>query len=88
MMASRKNGPIYIGLTSDLVNRVYEHKTEVYEGFTKKYNIKRLVYIEEYDYFDEAVRREKQLKKWNRAWKIELIERDNPNWYDLYYELY
>lgn len=87
-MASRKNGPIYIGLTSDLVNRVYEHKTEVYEGFTKKYNIKRLVYIEEYDYFDEAVRREKQLKKWNRAWKIELIERDNPNWYDLYYELY
>lgn len=79
MMASRKNGPIYIGLTSDIVQRIYEHKKEVYEDFTKRYNIKRLVYLEEYDNFNDAVSREKQLKKWNRAWKIELIEKEILN---------
>jgi len=88
IMASRKDGPIYIGITSDLVRRVYQHKNEVYEGFTKRYNIKRLVYVEEYNNFDEAVTREKQLKKWNRAWKIELIEKDNKEWKDLYDELF
>jgi putative endonuclease len=71
-------------VTNDLVRRVYEHKTKVTEGFTKKYDVVRLVYFEMYDDIENAIRREKRLKKWNRAWKVRLIEESNPNWDDLY----
>ena len=73
-----------IGVTGNLVRRVYEHRMGFVDGFTKQYRIHRLVYFEQYDDVEEAIRREKQLKKWNRAWKIRLIEEANPDWVDLY----
>jgi putative endonuclease len=76
-----------MGVTSNLVKRVYEHKNNIIEGFTKKYNIHKLVYYETTNDIESAIRREKQLKKWNRKWKIELIEKNNPKWRDLYFEL-
>jgi putative endonuclease len=82
IMANRKNGTLYIGVTSNLLNRINQHKTGEFEGFTKKYDIKNLVYYEIYGGPNEAITREKQLKKWNREWKINLIERDNPGWFD------
>lgn len=87
ILASRKNGTLYIGVTSDLIKRCYEHKTEKLDGFTRKYKIKRLVYFEKFDSISEAIKREKRLKKWNRQWKIELIEKMNPHWKDLYFEI-
>jgi putative endonuclease len=84
ILASRLGGTLYIGVTNDLVRRSYEHRERFAEGFTKKYGIHRLVYFESYCDVEEAIRREKQLKKWNRAWKIRLIEEKNPNWDDLY----
>jgi putative endonuclease len=84
ILASRIGGTLYIGVTNDLVRRVYEHKSDAVDGFTKKYGVKRLVYYEQYDDIENAIRREKRLKKWNRAWKIRLIEEKNPNWVDLY----
>ena len=84
MLASRPNGVIYTGVTSDLIKRVHEHKTDVTDGFTKQYNVKTLVYAEEHTTSEAAIMREKQIKKWNRDWKIELIEKGNPNWRDLY----
>lgn len=87
IMASQKNGTIYVGVTSNLIKRVYEHKTEIFEGFTKKYNIKNLVYYEIYEDIVEAIKREKALKGWTRKEKIELIENQNPDWKDLYTEL-
>jgi putative endonuclease len=84
IVASRLGGTLYIGVTNDLVRRVYEHRAGLAEGFTKKYGIHRLVYFESHGDVEEAIRREKQLKKWNRAWKISLIEENNPNWDDLY----
>jgi len=75
---------LYIGVTNDLVRRVYEHKSKAAEGFTKKYGVGRLVYFEQFDDVANAIRREKRLKKWNRAWKVRLIEETNPNWTDLY----
>jgi putative endonuclease len=75
---------LYIGVTSDLIRRIHEHRTGVVEGFTKKYGVHRLVYFEDTDSVEAAITREKQLKKWNRAWKIELIEKTNPDWSDLY----
>ena len=84
MMASRKNGTLYIGVTNDLIRRVYEHKQNVIAGFTQKYHVKRLVYFEETDDVSSAIQREKNLKHWPRAWKIALIEKDNPQWNDLY----
>lgn len=87
IMASKKNGTLYIGVTSDLVKRVYEHKHHLVDGFTKKYNIVDLVYYELYEDMVTAITREKSLKKYNRAWKIELIERDNPEWIDLYSDI-
>ena len=78
---------LYIGVTNDLVRRVYEHKNELNDGFTKKYNIKILVYYEIYDDITEAIKREKQLKKWNRKWKDELIEKFNVDYRDLYDEI-
>ena len=83
-MASQKNGTIYIGVTSNLVKRVYEHKTAYFDGFTKKYDVKNLVYYEIYEDISEAIKREKVLKGWTRKKKIELIESQNPDWLDLY----
>ncbi|MFH1611547.1 MAG: GIY-YIG nuclease family protein [Patescibacteria group bacterium] len=83
IMANKKNGTIYVGMTSDLEKRVYEHKNNLVEGFTKKYSCHALVYFEDTPDVYEALSREKRLKKWNRQWKIELIEKDNPSWDDL-----
>lgn len=83
MLASYKNGTIYIGVTGDLARRILTHQSDVVTGFTKKYCVHDLVYLEEYGNSEEAIQREKQLKKWNRKWKIELIEKDNPDWNDL-----
>ena len=84
ILASKRNGTLYIGVTSDLVKRVWHHKDDVAEGFTKKYGVHTLVYYEMHADMTEGIRREKQLKKWNRAWKIELIEKENPEWLDLW----
>jgi len=84
ILASALGGTLYIGVTSDLVRRIYEHRMGLAEGFTKKYGIHRLVYFEQYHDVEIAIRREKRLKKWNRAWKIRLIEEVNPDWVDLY----
>lgn len=83
MMASGLNGTLYIGVTSDLAKRTYEHKSKTLKGFTEKYDVNNLVWFEEHGTIEGAIYREKQLKKWNRAWKIELIEKDNSDWNDL-----
>ena len=83
ILASKKNGTLYIGLSSNLAKRIYEHKNKLIEGFTKKHNVNKLVYYEETTDIRIAISREKQLKKWNRAWKLELIEKCNPEWNDL-----
>ena len=87
ILANKRNGTLYIGVTSDLAGRVWQHKNDLIEGFTKKYGVHTLVYFEMHADMAEAIRREKQLKKWNRAWKIELIEKENPEWRDLWPEL-
>ena len=87
ILASQRNGTLYIGVTSDPIKRVHEHKNNLVSGFTEKYNVHKLVYFETTDNIDSAIRREKQIKKWNRDWKIELIEKDNPDWRDLYLDL-
>jgi putative endonuclease len=84
ILASRIGGTLYIGVTNDLVRRVFEHRSEVMQGFTKRYGVHRLVYFEQFSDIDSAIRREKRLKKWNRAWKVRLIEEANPNWDDLF----
>ena len=84
ILASKRNGTLYIGVTNDLVRRVHEHKNDFAEGFTKKYQVHDLVYFEQADDVGAAIAREKQLKKWNRAWKLELIEKSNGDWQDLY----
>ena len=84
MLASRPNGTLYIGVTSDPVKRIWEHKNNLVEGFTKKYGIHTLVWYELHGNMNSAITREKQLKKWNRDWKIELIKEINPEWNDLY----
>jgi putative endonuclease len=78
---------LYTGVTSDLIKKVYEHKTGLAEGFTRKYNVHYLVYFELHEDMNAAITREKQIKKWNRAWKLELIEKGNPEWKDLYDEI-
>jgi len=83
IMASKRNGTLYIGMTSDLVRRVYEHKNNLVDGFTKKYGIHKLVWFEGPGSFQSAAEREKQLKKWNRIWKLRIIEESNPEWKDL-----
>uniref|UniRef100_Q07PS0 Excinuclease ABC, C subunit domain protein n=1 Tax=Rhodopseudomonas palustris (strain BisA53) TaxID=316055 RepID=Q07PS0_RHOP5 len=84
LLASRKDGALYVGVTNDLVRRVFEHRSKAVPGFTSRYNITRLVWFEVYDDPISAITREKEIKKWRRAWKIALIERDNSNWDDLY----
>lgn len=84
ILASKIGGTLYIGVTNDLVRRVYEHRENLAAGFTKKYEVHRLVYFEQHDNIEAAIQWEKRLKKWNRRWKIQLIEETNPNWSDLY----
>ena len=84
ILASGKHGTLYIGVTSDLIRRIYEHRTKVVPGFTKKYEVTKLVYYEIFDDPLSAIEREKELKKWRRDWKIRLIEEKNPGWADLY----
>jgi putative endonuclease len=84
LLASKRSGTLYIGVTSGLIRRVFEHKNDLIEGFTKKYRIHNLVYFETTDDVNSAIKREKQLKKWKRSWKIELIEKNNHSWQDLY----
>jgi len=83
ILASKRKGTLYIGITNNLLRRVYEHKEGLIEGFTKKYNVKNLVYYEVHSSIYEAIKREKAMKKWLRKWKIELIEKTNPQWKDL-----
>ena len=84
LMASQKNGTLYLGETNDLPRRVWQHKNDVLEGFTKKYRVHILVWYETTTDIEVAIQREKQMKKWRRQWKINLIEEENPNWCDLY----
>ena len=84
IMASAPHGTLYVGVTSDLVRRAWEHRNDAQPGFTRRYGVKSLVYFEEHDDISAAIQREKRLKKWQRDWKIELIERSNPHWSDLY----
>ncbi len=84
ILSTGKNGTLYIGVTSDLVQRVWQHKNHLADGFTKKYNITQLIYFEQIVSMEQAILREKQLKRWKREWKIKLIEDFNPGWIDLY----
>ncbi len=84
MVASGRHGTLYLGVTNDLVRRVWDHKAKAYPGLTRRYGIDRLVWYEQYDRIDEAIPREKGLKKWRRDWKLRLIEEMNPEWEDLY----
>jgi putative endonuclease len=84
ILASKRNGTLYIGVTSELTKRVWEHKNDVVEGFTKRYGVHQLVWYELHEIMDSAIQREKQLKEWKRQWKLKLIEEANPNWLDLY----
>lgn len=88
ILASKKNGTLYTGVTDDLIERVDQHKKKLVEGFTKKYKVDKLVYYETTNDIRGAILREKRIKKWKRKWKIELIEKQNPEWKDLYYELF
>lgn len=83
ILASQRNGTLYVGVTSDLSRRMGEHKSGAVSGFTKQYSVNRLVYVEPHDTMETAIVREKQIKKWRRAWKLELIEKGNPQWLDL-----
>jgi putative endonuclease len=87
ILASKRNGTLYTGITSDLVQRVWQHKNNIIEGFSQKYNVKILVFYEVHDNSESAIIREKQIKKWRRAWKLQLIEKMNPQWRDLYEEI-
>lgn len=87
ILASARNGTLYVGVTSNLVQRVWQHKEGLAEGFTKDYGVNQLVWYEQHDSAESAILREKQIKKWNREWKVELIEAENPYWHDLYSEV-
>ena len=84
ILTNKRNGTLYIGVTSNLPQRILQHKNNQFDGFSKKYNVKQLVYFEQHDTAESAITREKQIKKWNRAWKLRLIEKNNPQWKDLY----
>jgi putative endonuclease len=87
ILASQRNGTLYIGVTSDLIKRVWQHKNDLVDGFTKKYKVHSLVWYESHETMESALKREKNIKKWNREWKLALIERSNPQWQDLYVDL-
>jgi len=87
ILASKRNGTLYTGVTNNLKRRVDQHKNELFEGFTTKYGVHRLVYFEMYDNIGSAILREKRIKKWNRKWKLELIEGFNPDWNDLWEDI-
>jgi putative endonuclease len=87
ILASQRNGALYVGVTSNLIRRIWEHKNKLVAGFTSKYNVDKLVYFEEFDNIGYAIQREKRLKEWPRKWKLKLIEQENPNWLDLYDEI-
>ncbi len=87
ILASRKHGTLYIGVTNNLVKRIREHKDKIFEGFTKRYDITQLVYFESTTRIEDALKREKQLKEWKRQWKINLVEANNPEWKDLYEQI-
>ncbi|MBP7805213.1 MAG: GIY-YIG nuclease family protein [Candidatus Pacebacteria bacterium] len=87
ILASDRNGTLYIGVTNDLVRRVFEHKNDLVEGFTKQYKVHMLVYYECFESIASAITREKVLKSWNRKWKLDLIEKENPEWRDLYQDI-
>ena len=87
ILASKRNGTLYIGVTSDLVKRIWEHKNNMVEGFTKRYNVHRLVWYELHESMETAITREKRLKEWKRKWKLELIESSNPKWQDFYHRI-
>jgi putative endonuclease len=87
MLASRRNGTLYTGVSSNLVQRVWHHREGFVDGFTKEHAVKQLMWYEKHETADSAITREKQIKKWKRVWKVELIERANPYWNDLYSEI-
>jgi len=87
ILASKRNGTLYIGVTSDLIKRVWEHKNDMIEGFTKRYGVHQLVWFEMHGNMESAIRKEKQLKEWKRKWKLELIESKNSDWQDLYHKI-
>lgn len=84
IVTNKPNGIIYVGVTSDIRRRAWEHREGVMDGFTKKYGLKRLIYVEPHDRIEDAIRREKALKRWPRSWKVRLVNGVNPNWDDLY----
>jgi putative endonuclease len=88
ILASRRNGTIYVGCTTDLAKRIYEHRNDLVRGFTRQYRVKRLVYFETWHDVSDVALRERRMKDWHRAWKIQLIETDNPNWDDLAVRLF
>ncbi len=87
ILASKRNGTLYTGVTSNLIQRVWQHKHDVIQGFTRKYNVKTLVYYEVHENAESALTREKKIKRWRRAWKLGLIENSNPEWRDLYEDI-
>jgi len=87
ILASKRNGTLYVGVTSDLTKRIWEHKNKLVKGFTEKYGVDKLAYYEEHTDPENAILREKQIKKWNRSWKLRLIEEKNPEWNDLFDEI-
>ena len=88
LLSNKKNGTLYIGMTNDLERRIFEHKNKLIAGFSKNYSLDKLVYFEQFQYVNDAIKREKQLKNWNRQWKIDLIEEENSNWNDLSFDWY
>jgi putative endonuclease len=87
ILSSRKNGTLYVGVTSDLIQRIWEHRNDLVEGFTKRYGVHHLVWYEMHESMDSALKREKRMKDWKQEWKVQLIEKTNPNWEDLYYSI-
>ena len=87
ILASKRNGTLYLGVTSNLVQRIWQHKNDFVEGFTKRYGVHTLVWFEAHESMESAIAREKAIKEWNRVWKLELIEKVNPTWRDLYDEI-
>lgn len=87
ILSNNRNSVLYVGVTSNLQKRVWEHKQKIVKGFTQKYNVDKLVYFEIHEKMEQAIEREKNIKKWNRSWKIELIEKDNKQWNDLYEQI-